>query len=30
LFLGSGCGDREGHQPRGVPAQGSPPAQYVY
>jgi hypothetical protein len=29
LFAGSGCGDREGHQPRGEPAQGAPPAQCV-
>ena len=26
---GSGCRDREGHQPRGEPAQGAPPAQCV-
>ena len=29
LFAGSRCGDREGHQPRGEPAQGAPPAQCV-
>jgi len=29
FFAGSRCGDREGHQPRGEPAQGAPPAQCV-
>jgi hypothetical protein len=29
VFSGSGCRDREGHQPRGEPAQGAPPAQCV-
>lgn len=28
-FSGSGCRDREGYQPRGEPAQGTPPAQCV-
>jgi len=29
FFAGSRCGDREGHQPRGEPAQGALPAQCV-